>query len=249
MGIVDQRRLSRSTDVQPKEGRGVKQDFATRFTGATFVAAALMLWLGWACLPVRIGTFFQADVFGQIHDQFHLWIWVYRVHMFGRVTAVIALVALGAMMSGSQARVLVWPGVAVAAAGIFVGSLAEAFYYHHGAWGALELAGKSPAENQAFIEALRVDTEYVTCLTRFGRVFGGLGFMLIAWGLLRERFLPGILAGVLGLIGLASIALTMGLPDQLSWYQPIFHALCLWLLVSGIVILRAGIPSTESDSE
>lgn len=219
----------------------MKQDFATRFAGGAFVAAALMLWLGWACLPVRIGTFFQSDVFAPIHDQFHLWIWIYRVHLFGRVIAVIAFVALATMMTGSEARVLIWPGTVVVAAGMFVGTLAEAFYYHHGAWGSIELAGKSSAEIQAFVDALRVDTEYVTCLTRFGRVFGGVGFVLIAWGLLRERILPAALAVVLGLVGLASMALTMGLPDQLSWYQPIFHVLCLWLLATGIVILRAGI--------
>jgi hypothetical protein len=224
----------------------VKQDFETRFTGGAFAAAALMTWLGWALLPVRIGAFFQPDVFGPIHEQFHLWIWVYRVHLFGRVIAVIAFVALGTMMGGAAARVLIWPGVVVAAGGMFVGMLAEAFYYHHGAWGSIQLAGKSPAEIQAFIDALRVDTEYVTCLTRFGRVFGGVGLVLIAWGLLRQRILPAVLPLVLGLVGLASIALTMGLPDQLSWYEPIFHVLCLWLLTVGIVILWRGIPADAS---
>jgi hypothetical protein len=218
----------------------MQHDFESRFTGGAFVAAALMLWLGWALLPVHIGTYFQPDDFGRIHEQFRPWIWIYRVHMFGRVIAVIALVALGTM-TGSAARVLIWPGIVVAAAGLFVGTVAEAFYYHHGAWGALELAGKNTVEIQAFVDALRVDTEYVTCLTRFGRVFGGVGLILIAWGLVRERTtLPTALAAVLGLVGLASIALTMGLPDHLSWYQPIFHVLCAWLLASGAAILRTG---------
>ena len=62
----------------------------------------------------------------------------------------------------------------IAVAGLLVSALGGAFYYHHGAWGSIELAGKPPEAAQAFVDALRVDTEYVTCLVRFGRVFGGL---------------------------------------------------------------------------
>ena len=36
----------------------MKHNFETRFTGGAFMAAALMLWLGWALLPVRIGAYF-----------------------------------------------------------------------------------------------------------------------------------------------------------------------------------------------
>lgn len=224
----------------------MNRTFETRFTGGAFLAAAAMLFLGWVCLPVKIGAYFQPGEFGRIHDQFHLWIWIYRVHMFGRVITVIALVALATLMTRSDARVLIWPGTAVATAGLFVGTVGEAFYYHHGAWGALELAGKTDADIQAFIQALRVDTEYVTCITRFGRVFGGVGFVFIAWGLLREPVLPSPLAIIFGLVGLASIALTMGLPDHLSWYQPIFYVFCLWLFATGLVMLKNGVPITAA---
>jgi hypothetical protein len=217
----------------------VKDDFAARFTGGAFVAAALMLWLGWFLLPVRPGTFFAPEVFGQIHSHFHFWIWMYRIHLFGMIVTVIALFALAARIAGSPARVLVWPGAAVASAGMIVSALAAAFYYHHGAWGALALAGKTPPDAQAFVESLRVDTEYVTCLVRFGRVFGGLGLVVLAWGILRYRFLPAWSGGLGGLVGLSAMAVTMGLPDQLSYYLPIFHVLALWMLATGIVIFRS----------
>jgi len=219
----------------------VKDTFPSRFTGGAFVAAALMLWLGWFLLPVRIGTYLEPDVFGQIHDRFHYWIWMYRIHLFGMIVTVIALFALAALVADSPARVLVWPGAAVASSGMLVGALAAAFYYHHGAWGALTLAGKTPQEAQAFVEALRVDTEYVTCLTRFGRVFGGLGLVVLAWGIWRYRFLPACLGLVAGVIGLSAMALTMGLPDHLSLYLPVFHALAAWMLVMGVVIFRKGL--------
>lgn len=218
----------------------MKPDFAQRFTGGALAAAALMGWLGWLLLPIRPGPYFEPEMFGKIHGQFHLWIWLYRLHIFGLVTYAVGLVALGTLVTGSEARVLIWPGVAVAVAGTFVGALAEAFYYHHGAWGALELAGQRPPAARAFVESLRTDTEYVTCLTRFSRVFGGLGLGLLAWGLLRGRLLPAWLAVVAGLLGLAAMALTMGLPDRMGLYRPVFHLHALWLLVTGLVIWRGG---------
>jgi hypothetical protein len=219
----------------------MRTDFASRFAGGAFVAAALMLWFGWWFLPVKLDTYFEPGVFSRIHEQFHFWIWMYRLHLFGMITGIIALVALAALVGDSPARVLVWPGAAVASAGLLVGALGAAFYYHHGAWGALTLASKPPEAAPAFVEALRVDTEYITCLVRFGRVFGGLGLVLLAWGIFRHRFLPSWNGTVAGLVGLAAMALTMGLPDRLSWYQPIFHVLSLWLLSTGIQMIRGGV--------
>ncbi len=227
----------------------MNSSFSSRFTGGSFVAAALMYWLGWLLLPVRIGTFFEPGVFGGIHDHFHFWIWTYRVHLFGMIVSVIALFALAALVADSPSRILVWPGMAVASLGMAVSALAAAFYYHHGAWGSIELAGKTPAAAQAFVEALRVDTEYVTCLVRFGRVFTGLGLVVLAWGILRFQILPtwsGIGAGI---IGLGAMALTMGLPDHLSYYLPIFHATVAWMLATGVVVFRGGMRAPQTDAQ
>ncbi len=218
-----------------------KDNFPGKFAGGAFIAAALMLWLGWMLLPSRIGTFFEPSVFAKVHDRFHFWIWMYRVHLFGLITAVVALFALAGLVAPSTARVLVWPGVAVASAGFVVSALAQAFYYHHGAWGSLELAGKSPEQAVAFVEALRVDTEYVTCLTRFGRVFGGLGLLIIAWGALRWKLLPAWVGAGAAAIGIAAMALTMAFPDHLHWYGPVFHVQVLWLLATGLVVFWSGL--------
>lgn len=219
----------------------MKDDFAPRFAGLAFVASALLLWFGWYLLPVRPTTFFEPEVFGRIHEHFHFWIWMYRFHLFGMIMAVVALTALAALVTESSARVLIWPGVMVAAAGLLVSALGAAFYYHHGAWGSIELAGNPPGAAAAFVEALRVDTEYVTCLVRFGRVFGGLGFVLFAWGLHRGKLLPFWLTAIAKLIGLMAMGLTMALPDNLSYFQPIFHLLTLWLLATGVIIYRGGL--------
>jgi hypothetical protein len=76
---------------------------------------------------------------------------------------------------------------------------------------------------------------------RFGRVFFGLGQLVLAAGLLHAGILPGWVAVAAGLLGLAAIGVTMAKPDELERYRPIFHLNAAWMLVLGLVMLRAGI--------
>ena len=221
----------------------MKRDLTALITGCYFIVAAVLLWLGWMLMPTHIDSFFKTSDFAEIHSNWHWWIWCYRFHLFGHAISAIALVALGGSRElEAEARVVIWPGIAVAFAGIFITALGHAFYYHHGAWGALEMQGKSELQILAFVESLRVDTEYNTCLVRFGRVFTGLGLLLLGVGLFKWKLLPAPVSGVAVLIGLAAMALTMGLPDKLSLYMPIFHVWVLWLLGTGIVVIRSGKP-------
>jgi len=220
---------------------GMKRDFESQFTGWSFVAAGVMLWVGWMLMPVHIGTYFVPGDFAQVYDDLWIWIWLYRVHIFGMVITAIALIAVASMLADTPARIMVWPGVGVATAGTFVTALAAAFYYHHGAWGATVLNGKDAADVQRFVDDLLVDTEYVTCLVRFGRVFSGLGLVVLGLGFLKWKVFPFWIGGTAVLIGLAAMALTMGLPDRLSLYTPVFHVYALWLAATGIVTLQTGV--------
>src|SRR5262249_23987085 len=166
------------------------RDFTTDVTGWFFLAGALMLWGGWVLLPRRVGMFFQSDDFPAIGTRLHLWLWLYRVHLFGVVVSALALVALAALVADRPAaRVLVWPGAAVAVAGLIVGAVGSAFYYHFGVWGALETR-EAPDAAKGLVESLRLPTHYVACLVRFGRVFCGLGLTVLAVGLLRGGGFP-----------------------------------------------------------
>ena len=42
-------------------------------------------------------------------------------------------------------------------------------------------------------------------------------------------------------IGVAAMAVTMGLPDDLDLYLPIFHLHAFWLAAVGIQTLRSGV--------
>lgn len=227
----------------------MKRDFSTAATAWLFLLGGGMLWLGWVLLPTQIGAFFQSGDFAAIHEHWRLWIWMFRVHLFGYLMALMALVALASLLTESEARILAWPGVAVASTGLLVGALGGAFYYHHGALGALDMAGRSQAALAAHVEALRIDTEYVTCLVRFSRVFFGLGQVVLALALLKWNVLPRPIAGGGALLGLMAIILTMGLPDAWEYYTPIFHLNALWLVSIGVVAGRVGLRLSLDETE
>ncbi len=217
------------------------RDFSARVIGWLFVLAALMLWFGWVLLPAHIGAFFETDDFSAVYHHLRLWIWMYRIHIFGFLVAVMAFVALGAALADAPARIVVWPGIAVAATGLIVSALATAFYYHHGAWGAIQMAGQSAEKLRSHVDSLRIETEYITCLVRFGRVFYGLGLVVSGVGLLKWKVLPPVIGAGAMLLGLVAIFLTMAFPDNLEWYAPVFHLNSLWLLATGIGTRRCGL--------
>ena len=216
-------------------------DFDTNVTGGFFLAAASMLWVGWTLLPAKIGDYFVLTDFAAVRARRRRWVWLFRVHLFGHLAAVMAFVALATLMAGAAFRIIVWPAVAVLGTGLMMAAVAAAFYYHFGAWGSVDMEGKSNEAIQRFVDSLRVSTEYVTCLVRFGRVFIGVGQIVLAIGLLLQTGpWPPWLVGWGGLLGVVGMVLTMGLPDDLSLYRPVFHLNALWLAAFGVITLTIG---------
>jgi hypothetical protein len=73
---------------------------------------------------------------------------------------------------------------------------------------------------------------------RFSRVFIGVGQVVLVIGLLRQGATwPLWLISFGGLLGIAGMALTMGLPDNLKLYRPVFHLNAMWLAAFGVVLL------------
>jgi hypothetical protein len=65
--------------------------------------------------------------------------------------------------------------------------------------------------------------------------------VVLAWGVLRYGILPRWSGLAAGIIGLAAMGLTMSLPDHLSYYLPVFYALVLWMLGTGVTLWHSGI--------
>ncbi len=92
-------------------------DLEIQVTGGLFLAAAVMLWVGWTLLPAKIGAYFLPQDFAAVGTQRRLWIWLYRLHLFGYVVAMMAFIALATLVAGSAGRIVVWPAVGVLGAG------------------------------------------------------------------------------------------------------------------------------------
>ena len=213
-------------------------NFETSLTAGFFFAAASMLYLGWILLPAKIGSYFVPTDFAAVSKHRRAWIWLYRIYLFGYVAAVMAFVALATLVTEPAARIIVWPAVVVLDAGLIMTALAYAFYYHFGAWGSIDMEGKSNEEIQEFVASLRVSTEYMTCWVRFGRIFIGVGQLILVLGLLLEAGLwPMWLIVSGGILAVAGIALTLEWPDNLDYYKPLFYMDVFWLAALGIALL------------
>lgn len=216
------------------------RDFTTEVTGGLFLAGAIMLWGGRMLSHHHLGMFFRVEDFPAIGARLHVWLWLYRVHLFGVVVSALALVALAALVASlPDVRILVWPGAAIGVAGLIVGAAGSAFYYHFGVWGAIETRNQ-PLAAKELVEALRVPTHYVTCLVRFGRVFCGLGLTVLAGGLFSGAALPGWIGAGAAALGIAAMALTMLWPDRWALFTPVFHLQSLWFAATGLHLLISG---------
>ena len=219
----------------------MKKSFETSFTGWAFVLAAILLWFGWVLSPHHIGEYIVASDFTKIGESVWFWIWMYRFHIFGWVTMGISMFALLSIITNRPYRTVVLPGIGMIIVGKFTLAIANAFYYNFGAWGVGKTAGLSATEIQEFIDDILFTNQYVTCFIRFGRIFSGVGFVLLGAAFLKWNLVSKWLGWFTVLFGLAAMGIILGIPDNFEIYKPLFHVKVLWLLVMGITLLTKGI--------
>ncbi len=218
-----------------------KKDFETKFTGWSFIIAAILLWFGWALSPHHIGEYIVASDFTAIGEDVWYWIWMYRIHIFGWVTMGIALFALVSVIARGPRRVLILPGVGMIVIGTFTLAIGAAYFYNFGAWGVGQTAGKSAVEIQEFMDGLLFTNQYVTCFFRFGRIFSGVGLILLGSGLIKWKILGAWLGWFTVALGVLAVAIIISIPDNFEIYKPVFHVKVIWLVMMGIVFLKQGV--------
>src|SRR6056300_741258 len=163
------------------------KSFETKFTGWAFVVAALLLWFGWALSPHQIGEYIQGSDFTEIGKNVWFWIWMYRFHIFGWVTMGIAMFALTTITTGKPYRVVTFPGIGMVIVGTFTLAIANAYFYNFGAWGVGKTAGMNAAEIKEFMNNILFTNQYVTCFIRFGRIFSGVGLVLLGYAFIKWK--------------------------------------------------------------
>lgn len=218
-----------------------KKDFETKFTGGAFLIAALLLLFGWILSTHHIGEYIVAEDFEAVGEHVWFWIWMYRIHIFGWVTMGIALFALVSISSRKPYRVLMLPGAGMLIIGTFTLAIASAYYYNHGAWGVGQTSGMSPVELDGFMENLLFTNQYVTCFTRFGRIFSGVGLVILGTGFLKWSMFSQVLSWFTIVLGIVAMSIILFIPDNFEIYKPIFYVKVVWLLAMGAILLRKGI--------
>lgn len=224
----------------------MKKDFETSFTGWTFIVAAILLWGGWALSSHHIGEYIVASDFTAIGENVWYWIWMYRIHIFGWVTMGIAMFALVSITARSPYRVVILPGAGMVIIGTFTLAIAAAYYYNHGAWGVGQTAGKSPEEIEAFMNNLLFTNQYVTCFIRFGRIFSGVGLVLLGYAFIKWKIVSSWLGWFTMILGFAAMGIILAIPDNFEIYKPLFHVKVIWLILMGVVLLKQGVNLPES---
>ena len=229
----------------------MKKNFETKVTGWFFIAAALLLWVGWALSPHHIQEYIKSEDFTAIGENVWYWIWMYRIHIFGWVALAISLFALISVASKKPFGVLILPGAGMVVAGSLILAIASAFYYNFGAWGVGKTMGKSPEEIQLFMDSILYTNQYVTCFVRFGRVFSGVGLVVLGAGLVKWKIVKTWLGWFTVLLGLAAMGIVMLIPLHWEIYKPVFHAKVIWALAMGVTLLMYGVnlPRLGSSSD
>lgn len=226
----------------------MKKDFETKFTGWAFIFAAVLLWGGWVLSPHHIGEYIVASDFKAVSEDLWYWIWMFRFHIFGWVTMAISIFALASITAKKPYRVVLVPGAGMVVIGTMTLAIASAFYYNFGAWGVGKTMGLSAAEIEVFMDKILYTNQYVTCFVRFGRIFSGVGLVLLGFGFIKWKIVHQLLAWFTLLLGLAAMAIIMGIPDNFEIYKPVFHVKVIWLAMMGVLILLKGVNLPESES-
>lgn len=226
----------------------MKKDFETKFTGWAFIFAAILLWGGWVLSPHQIGEYIVASDFKAVGEDLWYWIWMFRFHIFGWVTMAISIFALASITAKKPYRVVLVPGAGMVVIGTMTLAIASAFYYNFGAWGVGKTMGLSAAEIEEFMNNVLFTNQYVTCFVRFGRVFSGVGLVLLGFGFIKWKIVHQIMGWFTLLLGFAAMGIIMGIPDNYEVYKPVFHIKVIWLVLMGALILSKGVNLSESES-
>ena len=224
----------------------MKKDFETGFAGWAFILAAVLLWFSWLLSSHHIGEYIVASDFPKIGESVWYWIWMYRIHIFGWVTMGISMFALMSMITGRPYRVVILPGIGMLIVGTFTLAIANAFYYNFGAWGVGQTMGKSVAEIAVFMDSILSTNQYVTCFIRFGRIFSGVGFVLLGYAFVKWKLVSSWLGWFTIVLGVVTVGLILAIADNFEIYKPIFHVKVIWLVMMGVTLLKQGIHLPES---
>jgi hypothetical protein len=207
----------------------------TLFTGVVLLLGAVLVPLGMGIRPLLVeqNFHFQPADFDSIRSARGIWILSYQILVFGLFMRLAGLVALGSLHGETSARTVLYPGIAICAAGLVINSLSAGYYMHTGFWGADTLAQATPEMRGNFLTQIQPTSEYMICLERMGKMFFSLGLVFTGAGLYLAALMPRWLGMAAVLIGLAGMAALFIAPFSQVVFIPFDVLIALWFATLG----------------
>ena len=88
--------------------------------------------------------------------------------------------------------------------------------------------------------------QYLTCFIRFGRIFSGVGLILLGAGFVKWKIISSWLGWFTIILGFVAMSIILFIPDNFEIYKPIFYVKVLWLLLMGVTLLKKGVHEPEA---
>lgn len=212
--------------------------FNLRFTAILLMAGAAMANLGFLLRPLQLQDSFDLSSFLHAHENQSIWIWSFRILVFGLFMEIMGLVALSGLFRQSDTITVLNPGIVVSCLALLVAAIAEGYYMHMGAWAGWKVSTLESALQNPFLQTLEPTHEWVVCLTRMGYMFFCLGLTTIGLGLLRSSFFPKWLGSFALALGAIGITVMLVYDSRTDIYVPIRWGISCFLFVAGILLLK-----------
>lgn len=212
--------------------------FNRRFTAFLFAMSAILITAGYFMLPVPIQDAFNLESLLKAHDNQTLFIWSFRVIVFGNFMGIMGLVALGALMKSLEVYPIMKAGLFVCCLALLVGSIAEAYFMDMGAWGGWKASTLEAAQQTVFVDSLEVTYQWVNCFRRMGYMFFCLGFIPMGLAIVRDSFILkglGYFAMAFGAIGIAVMLID---DSGTSFFAIVRYAYTLFFAVLAWILWR-----------
>ncbi len=210
--------------------------FNVRFTAILLALSAIMVNAGYLMRPVQLQDAFNLASLLTAHENQTIFIWSFRVLVFGVFLGIMGLFSWGSLMRSSSAHPIINPGVIVCSLALFVGTTAEAYFMHMGAWAGWKASTLAAAEQEPFVKTLEVTYEWVLCLRRMGYMFFCLGFLPTGIGIIRDTFFPKWLGYYAVAFGVTGITVMLIYDSSTAFYEYVRYAYTLFFAIIAVLL-------------
>lgn len=218
--------------------RDGEQTWVRRIAGGALVLGGLLSLVGFFVRPVAIQKGFSVSDVLAVEGAAGVWVLSFRLLVFGLFVRIAGLVALGSFSVRPSSRAIIAPGVTISVAALVISALAQGYHMDigiHAVWRfQTEL---TDAARQSVLQSFIATDEWVSCLSRMGVMFLGLGSAFLGGGLARETLLPRVVPWGFAAVGATSMMALFLSPGSHTLFVGAFAVLAASHVAMGAILL------------